>query len=88
MQPYVALPITSHKFPMAFLACIPIIPYRPLRLALAGGPMQRFKVKPLTAPPTLPMGGKIYCLFALQLKQVNTSVMTEYLIVVRDQIDH
>jgi hypothetical protein len=65
MQPYVALPPISHEFPMAFLAGITIIPYKPLGLTLAGGHMQRFKMKPLTAPPTLSMGGKVCCFLTL-----------------------
>jgi len=45
-------------------------------------------MKPVAAPLALPMRGKMHCLLALQLKQVDTSVVTKDFIVVRDQIDH
>tara|TARA_Y100000034_G_C6610629_1_gene265927 strand:+ start:255 stop:560 length:306 start_codon:yes stop_codon:yes gene_type:complete len=84
MQPYVAPLPTSHKLPMALLACIPIIPYRPLRYALAGNRLKGFKMKPVAAPIALAMRLKIHCFLALQLKQVDTSVVTEDLKVFRD----
>ena len=84
MQPYVASSPTSHKLPMALLACISIIPYRPLWCALAGNRLKGFKMKPVATPPALPVWLKIHCLLALQLKQVDTSVVTEDLKIVRD----
>jgi len=88
MQPYVASSPTSHKLPMALLARVPQIPYRPTWCTLPSRRLQGFKVKPVATPLALPMRGKHNRLLALQLKQVNTSVVTEDLIVVRDQIDH
>jgi len=83
MQPYVVSP-TSHKLPMALLACVPQIPYRPLWRTLTSRRLQGFKVKPVAAPLTLTMRGKMHCFLTLQLKQVDTSVVTEDFIVVRD----
>jgi len=69
---------------MAFLACVPQIPYRPTWRTLPSRRLQGFKMKPVAAPLALPMRGKMHCFLALQLKQVNTSVVTEDFIVVRD----
>ena len=87
-QPYVAGLPTSHKLPMTLLAGISIIPYRPLRSTLARIRLQSLKVKPIAAPIALAMRSKMHRFVALQLKQVNTSVVTEDVIVFRDQIDH
>ena len=83
MQPYVASP-TSHKLPMALLACVPQIPYRPTWRTLTSRRLQGPKMKPLTTPLALPMRGKMHCFLALQFKQVDTSVVTEDLKVFRD----
>jgi len=45
-------------------------------------------MKPVATPITLAVWFKMHCFVALQLKQVNTSVVTEDIIVFRDQIDH
>jgi hypothetical protein len=45
-------------------------------------------MKPIATPLTLPMRGKMHCLLTLQLKQVDTGMVTEDLKVFRDQIDH
>ena len=45
-------------------------------------------MKPLTTPLALAMRFKHNRLLALQLEQVDTSVVTEDLKIVRDQIDH
>jgi len=82
MQHYVASP-TSHKLPMALLACVPQIPYRPTWCTLASWRLQGFKMKPIAAPLALPMRGKMHCFLALQLKQVDTSVVTEDYKIVR-----
>jgi hypothetical protein len=50
--------------------------------------VESLKVKPVTTPLALAMGLKHNRLVALQLKQVNASVVTEDIIVFRDQIDH
>jgi len=84
MQPYVASSSTSHKLPMALLACVPQIPYRPLGRTLARHGVKSLKMKPIAAPLTLSMWFKMHCLLALQLKQVDTSVVTEDLKVFRD----
>jgi len=83
MQPYVASP-TSHKLPMALLACVPQIPYRPLWRTLSCHSVESLKVKPIAAPLALTMWLKMHCFVALQLKQVDTSVVTEDLKVFRD----
>ena len=69
MQPYVASPSpTSHKLPMALLACVPQIPYRPLWRTLPSRRLQGFKMKPVAAPLTLSVRLKIHCFLALQLE--------------------
>jgi len=88
MQPYVAALPTSHKLPMTLLACVAQIPYRPLRSTLARIRLQSLKVKPIAAPIALAMRSKMHRFVALQLKQVDTSVVTEDVIVFRDQVDH
>jgi len=73
---------------MTLLASIALIPYGPLGCALARHSVESLKVKPITTPPALAMRLKIHCFLALQLEYVDTSVVTEDLKIVRDQIDH
>jgi len=72
---------------MTLLACIALIPYRPLGCALARHSVESLKMKPVTTPPTLSMRLKHDRLITLQLKQVNASLVTEDLKIVRDQVD-